>query len=81
MGTELITKFIRNNYEVHEWKHACAILAGDFPDEWKDIIDLLTNFRLCKSWITEGGGRKSKVAKAIDEFFHDRGWEKIYDAR
>jgi hypothetical protein len=75
MGTEQIPKFIRNNYEVHEWKHACAILAGDFPDEWKNIVDLLTKFRLCKSWIAEGGGRKSKVAKAIDEFLYDRGWE------
>ncbi len=75
MGIEKIPNFIRGNYEIHEWKHACAILSGDFPDEWKDIVELLTRFRLCKSWITEGGGRKSKVAKAIDEFLYERDWQ------
>lgn len=75
MGIELLPKEIVENYEVHEWKHACAILANDFPEEWKDIIDLLANFKLCKSWIAEGGGRKSKVADAIDKFLiGERGW-------
>lgn len=74
MGVELLPKQIRDNYEVHEWKHACAILANDFPDEWKDIIELLNQFQLCKSWITVGGGSKSAVAMAIDEFLIKRGW-------
>ncbi len=75
MSVNLLPKFIRSNYEVHEWKHACAILAGDFPSEWKDIMDLLTQFRLCKSWVEEAGGRKSKVAMAIDEFLIEREWQ------
>jgi hypothetical protein len=74
MGIELLTESIRNNYEVYEWKHACAILANDFPDEWADLIALLEQFELCKSWITEPGGRKSKIAKAIDAFLFKRGW-------
>lgn len=74
MGVGLLPKQIRDNYEVHEWKHACAILANDFPDEWNDIIELLKQFRLCKSWITVGGGSKSAVAIAIDEFLNKRGW-------
>jgi hypothetical protein len=74
MGVELLPKNIIKNYEVHEWKHACAILANDFPEEWKDIVDLLTQFHLCKSWITVGGGRKSAVASAIDDFLYKRGW-------
>lgn len=74
MGTDLLPDFIRRNYEVHEWKHACAILKEDFPSEWSDIVELLTNFRLCKSWITESGGRKSKVSENIDNFLYERGW-------
>lgn len=74
MSNDLLPRTIRNHYEVHEWKHACAILYNDFPNEWSDIIDLLKQFRLCKSWITVGGGRKSKVAQAIDQFLNDRGW-------
>lgn len=74
MGKELLPKSILTNYEVHEWKHACAILKNDFPSEWQDIIDLLTQFRLCKSWVSKGGGNKSQVADAIDEFLTARGW-------
>lgn len=74
MGLELLPADILTKYEVHEWKHACAILKGDFEHEWDEIIDLLRNFRLCKSWISEAGGRKSKVADAIDNFLYQRGW-------
>lgn len=76
MGIALIPVEIREKFEVHEWKHACAILANDFPGEWQDILTLLGNFRLCKSWISEGGGRKSKVAEAIDAYLiEQRGWQ------
>lgn len=75
MAISLLPEFIRTHYEVHEWKHACAILRYDFPNEWKDICDLLVEFRLKKSWITVRGGRKSKVAEHIDGFLYDRDWE------
>lgn len=29
----LIPKPILENFEIHEWKHACAILATDFLEE------------------------------------------------
>ncbi len=75
MTLMLLTEFIREHYEIHEWKHACAILQNDFPNEWNDIIEVLSKFRLKKSWITVGGGRKSKVSDFIDNFLFKRGWE------
>ena len=75
MSTDLLPIFIREHYEVHEWKHACAILKQDFSAEWADLCALLMEFRLQKSWITVGGGRKSKVSERIDSFFYARGWE------
>ncbi len=75
MSVDLLPEFIRTNYEVHEWKHACAVLHGDFPLEWKDIVDVLTVFRLQKSWITVGGGRKSKISEAIDSGLYAKDWE------
>jgi hypothetical protein len=74
MGIDLLPEYIHDKYEVHEWKHACAILQVDFPSEWQDMVDLLKYFKLCKSWITQGGGRKSKVSEAIDNFLYERGW-------
>lgn len=74
MGTELLPEFVRDKYEVHEWKHACAILKEDFPEEWNDILSVLQDFRLKKSWITNPGGRKSKVSEFIDSYLYARGW-------
>lgn len=74
MGIELLPQSILERYEVHEWKHACAILKNDFPEEWRDIIDLLSQFNLCKSWITVGGGRKSGVSESIDGYLYQKGW-------
>lgn len=75
MTISLLPPFIREHYEVHEWKHACAILRHDFPSEWQDLCELLEQFRLQKSWITVGGGRKSQVSEHIDQFLYDRGWK------
>ena len=75
MSTSLLPQFILDHYEIHEWKHACAILAHDFPEELNDIVSVLQEFRLYKSWITRPGGRKSQVSKFIDEFLYERGWE------
>ena len=80
MSTLLLPKFVLKHYEVHEWKHACAILKQDFPDEFDDVIQVLTDFRFRKSWITVGGGRKSKISEAIDSALYARGWiEKEFD--
>lgn len=69
-----LPEFLRVSYEVHEWKHACAVLKEDFPSEWGDIIEVLTAFRLRKEAIAAPGGSKSDVAKVIDQAFFDRGW-------
>lgn len=74
MATSLLPQKIHKYYEVHEWKHACAILKHDFPDEWNDIIEVLENFRLRKSWITIGGGSKSLISGSIDAELYKRGW-------
>jgi hypothetical protein len=74
MGTELLPERIRDLYEVHEWKHACAILKNDFPNEWNDVISVLEYFKLCKTWVVEGGGRKSKISESIDGFLGTKGW-------
>lgn len=61
---------IREFYEIHEWRHACAILKNDYPIEFQDIVEVLREFRLLRSHIAEPGGRKSKVADAIDSRFY-----------
>ncbi len=74
MGIDLLPKFILENYDVHEWKHACAILQRDFREEWDDILHVLSAFRFRKSWIEVGGKNKSILSKWIDAEFSKRGW-------
>ena len=75
MADDDATEFVMSNYEIHERRHAVAILKNDFPDEWTDIIDVLTSFRLRRSSVLTRGGRKSPIASALDGAFYRRGWE------
>ncbi|WP_067587391.1 BglII/BstYI family type II restriction endonuclease [Endozoicomonas ascidiicola] len=75
MEMDQIYSEIHENYEIHERKHASAILQYDFPEEWADICDVLHAFELKHSYISTGGGRKSQVSGFIDNFLYERGWE------
>jgi hypothetical protein len=61
-------------YECHQWKHAAAILATDFPNELANIVDVLRAVKLRKSFMTGAGGGKGPYAQAIDKAFRERGW-------
>lgn len=74
MLRDRLPPFVRENYEAYEGRHASAILTQDFPQEWNDLMEMLTTLRLQKSWITVGGGNKSKLALFVDRFLVARGW-------
>jgi len=76
MTLDILPEFIREYYEVHEWKHAIAILHNDFSEEYKDVVEVLTDFRLRRSDILTPGGGKSPIASKIDREFFNRGWRK-----
>lgn len=67
--------WVEEHYEIHEWKHARAILMHDFPQEWNDIVQVLQSFCLRKSWLVSGGGNKSLIARAFDEPLYRKGWQ------
>jgi Restriction endonuclease BglII len=69
-----LPSFVQESYEIREWRHAIAILSGDFPAEWTDVLQVLSEFRLRRSAIARPGGRKSDVAEQIDLAFTARGW-------
>lgn len=82
MTVVTLPQLLRTNYEIKEWKHACAILHEDFKEEYEEIIDVLLRFRLLKSYITVGGGRKSKISEWIDTELCAKGWvEKSFETK
>lgn len=81
-GLDLIPPEIRNLYETHEWRNACAVLSAAHPEEWRDILTVLGDFRLIRRDIAVPGGRKSDVAGKLDSHFYSLGWvEKSFDTR
>ena len=74
MAISALPESLHSGYEIHEWRHASAILALDFPDELADICDVLGRFRLCKTFLTSPGGQKSQVSRWIDSAFYRKGW-------
>ncbi|MDR1281536.1 MAG: hypothetical protein LBK99_12025 [Opitutaceae bacterium] len=83
MVTTHIPKDIQDKFEVHEWRHASAILKTDFPSEWADLCDVLSRFRLCKSFLAQGGGNKSQISLWFDEHLNKaKGWvEKKFETK
>ncbi len=80
MGLKLIPKALHAKYEFYERDHACAILARDFRDEFKDILECLDAFVLKKTAILTPGGGRSPIPIEIDGFLRARGWkEKKFD--
>lgn len=75
MTLSLVPSDIKKRFHVEEQRHACAILAEDFKDEFNDILECLRSFKLVRSEIVVGGGGKSKIAARFDDFLSSRGWQ------
>ncbi len=82
MAIDLIPEPIRSNFEIHEWKHACAVLRGDFRREWDNLLDILGRVRLKASDVQAPGGGLSPVSKWFNREFVRLGWEpKAFDTK
>lgn len=73
--TDYIPEDIRDLYEVHDYRHAAAILAKELPDEFSDICAALREFRLTKSDILDRGGNESRIPKKISKILRPLGWK------
>lgn len=60
-------------WEIHEWRHALAVLKGAYGDEWNDLLATLRGFKLLKSDTVQFGVR-SPVARGLENSLYTRGW-------
>jgi hypothetical protein len=80
LAKNLLPEDIRDAYQIEERHHAFSILKIDFPEQWKDLIEVLREFKLTRTDFAKKGGNKSPIARAIDGLFFKRGWvEKSFD--
>lgn len=71
----LVPADLRRLYHVREWRNATGVLQTACPNEWREIIEILSDFRLLRSEVQAAGGSKSPIAKQLDSAFYGRGWE------
>jgi len=82
MQNQLIPDRISHKFAVHEWRNGLAILAAARPQEWQEILDLLSGFELLASDILTPGGRKSTIADSLDKPLINKGWlEKKFETK
>jgi len=74
MSLALFPPQILSDYETHEWRHAASVLKADFPQEWDDLLNVLTEFKLYRSEVETPGGGRSPIAMRIDGHFYNLGW-------
>jgi hypothetical protein len=75
MSTEhLVPADLRKLYHVYEWRNAAGVLNTACPQEWADIIAVLSEFRLYRSEIEKEGGNRSLISQRLDGAFYKRGW-------
>jgi len=65
----------RNAWEFIETNSACAIMKAVCPQEWDDIVTVLSTYRLDPATWLKKGGNRGDVPEQIDDEFHQRGWK------
>lgn len=64
----------RGHWSFMETNSAAAVIKAVCPQEWSDIVAVLSTYRLDpKSWLKAGGNR-GDIAAQIDQQFYALGW-------
>lgn len=66
---------LRKLYETHEYRHAAAILAFEFPELFGEICQALLQFRFSEEDVLVGGGNESRIPKRFSSILKQEfGW-------
>lgn len=65
---------LANLYEIHDYKHAAAILAKEFSQEFNEVCSALRIFRFTKQDIIDAGGNESHIPKLFSAILRPMGW-------
>lgn len=65
----------RNHWSFMESNSAAAVIQAVCPNEWADIIHVLSTYRLDPSSWLKAGGNRGDIAEQIDDLFDKRGWK------
>nr|WP_050738155.1 BglII/BstYI family type II restriction endonuclease [Methylococcus capsulatus] len=69
-----IPEDIRTLHEIHDYRNAAQVLATGCPEEFHEIIDAPSAFRLSLADIRKPGGNESKIPKRVSGLLRAKGW-------
>lgn len=72
---EHIPAELQQLYEIHDYHHAAAILAGEFPGELEDICEALMEFQFTEAEVRRPGGNESDIPKKFSKILRPRSWK------
>jgi hypothetical protein len=78
---ELVPPDIQALYEIHDYRHAAAILAVEFPTEFAEICDALRQFRFTVGEVKRPGGNESDMPKKFSRLLRPAWEERRLSAR
>jgi CRISPR-associated protein Csd2 len=73
--TKHLPPSVAARYEVHDFHHAAAILAAEFPDELSEICGALDAFSISAKVVRKPGGNESEIPKSIARILRPLGWK------
>jgi hypothetical protein len=71
---EHIPPDIAELYEIYDYKHAAAILASEFPQEFNELCEALRKFRFTVKDIKLAGGNESLIPKKYSKILKPMLW-------
>ena len=72
-----ISDEIQNKFEFYNYNNALEILAYAYPDEWKDILDALSQFVLYVDDLSSSGGSETNIPGRFDQVLYPRKWRNV----
>lgn len=72
---DYIPEDISTLYEVHDFHHAAAVIANEFPDPFTELMAALRQFRITTTDITTAGGNESSIPKLVSNILRPLGWK------
>lgn len=74
-GVELhVPSDLRELYEVHEYRHAAALLYSEFPTLYAEVCEALSQFRFTRTQVAAAGGNESEIPKSFSRLLRPQGW-------
>lgn len=64
----------RQRWTFLESNSASAVIQAVCPQEWEDIVGVLSNYELSANSLLTPGGNRGLIAEEIDNEFSKRGW-------